>query len=632
MHYSIDSRTVYDPSHTTFVAIRGARCDGHDFVRPLYSRGVRSFVVSKDGFEDLQDAEVESCEDPVLWLQDKAAAVRRQMTAQVVAITGSNGKTLVKEWIAQLGGGNWKIERSPSSYNSQIGVPLSILGMRHDCDIALVETGISLPGEMARQAKVIAPDVGIFTHFSEEHRENFPSAEAHLQEKIKLFRACSMVFCPAGEVAQALGRAGIPHLICSDVVARACKEEGVRLESPFEDDPFKENFITASAYLIWKGMSVSQIMARAGRLRSKSHTTVLEIDLKAAAENYGHFQSLVPKARMAVMVKAQSYGAGAVRMARMLERKGVSYLCVAYADEGVQLRAAGITVHIMVMNPEDEAFEQMLQFNLEPAVNSMEVLYRFESLMEKLAISRFPIHIKLNTGMNRSGLDPDQVGALVSFCQSHPALKIVSVFSHLCVADEPSQDDFTLQQISLFETVSAKICSAFPQQIMRHILNSAGIERFPQYCYDMVRLGIGLHGISAAGAGLSSVESLTSKIISLRPTPASATLGYGRRGVLNRDSLIAVLPIGYADGLNRHLGCGVHKVLVRGCLAPIVGSICMDACMVDVTDVPGVSIGDEVEIFGRNIQVSELAGRLDTIPYEIITGIAPRVKRVYTGL
>ncbi len=381
--------------------------------------------------------------------------------------------------------------------------------------------------------------------------------------------------------------------------------------------------------ILIKGARKYQFEYIAGFLQKQSHNTVLEVDMDAMAQNLTYFRSLIPPTtKLAVMVKAFSYGTGSGEVANLLQYQGVNYLMVAFADEGVALRADGITIPIAVMNPQPEAFDNMIEFNLEPEIYSLELLEAFDRNLVKHGIDNYPVHLKLNTGMNRSGLDPEEVDALLQFFTEKRRVKLRSVFSHLAGSDEAVHDEFTLRQIQLFSEMAEKIQAAFDYKIMRHILNSAGIERFSSYAFDMVRLGIGLHGISAAGAPLTPVSTFKTYIASIRKVKSGETIGYGRKGKTERESLIAVVPVGYADGLNRHLSNGVGEMLVRGKRVPIIGNICMDTCMLDVTDT-GAQVGDEVEIFGKNILVTEVAEKLSTIPYEVLTGVAQRVKRVY---
>lgn len=379
--------------------------------------------------------------------------------------------------------------------------------------------------------------------------------------------------------------------------------------------------------ILIKGARAFQFEYIAGFLQKQSHNTILEVDLDAMVHNLNHFRSLTD-AHIAVMVKAFSYGSGSREIASLLQYHRVDYLMVAFADEGIELRAAGITIPIAVMNPEREAFDNMIMFNLEPEIYALDILEDFNQALNKHGIKQFPVHIKLNTGMNRSGFDEQEIPQLLDFFKTERSVYIRSIFSHLAGSDETIHDEFTLSQIHLFERMTERIQTQFNYKIWRHILNSAGIERFPQYHFDMVRLGIGLHGISAVHANLQPVSSFKTYILSIRNVPTGQSIGYGRKGYTTRPSRIAVIPVGYADGLNRHLSNHVGKVFVKGKRVPIIGNICMDSCMIDVTDTDA-TIGDEVEIFGKHIHVTELASQLGTIPYEVLTGISFRVKRVY---
>lgn len=794
MIISVDSRSVTRPSETVFYALRGQNNDGHDYVAGLYSRGVRHFVLSerRPEFEHLDGASVVYVPDTLAELQKDAERHRRECRAEVTAITGSNGKTIVKEWIAQLIGEDVPVCRSPRSYNSQVGVPLSVLEITDDCRIALIEAGMSRKGEMAKLQRIIAPDLGIFTHLGDAHGENFSSMEEKMREKAILFKDCRTVICREGYAADIIaGQCGSGTSMylwgssdSADVRVLSSKaadsgrdvELSVRRTSgqyekgnihiPFADEASFENCMNAVAFMLYHGYTLETVAGRvpglqpvamrmeiregtggstlikdyynsdpasfalaldalavqdntrpkavilsdfvdvggraksiygdvavqlkkagvtrfvgvgpclseyrelfdlpqtkfyntteeflAGEKRSdyrnmgilikgarkyrfeyiggflakQSHTTVLEVDLDALANNFNILRNRVPKGTaLAVMVKAFSYGSGAGEVAAQLQYSGASYMMVAYADEGVTLRMKGITVPIGVMNPEPEAFDQMIEFSLEPEIYSLRLLKDFEAVLARDGIEDYPVHLKLNTGMNRSGLDLQDIPELLEFLKGRKTVMLRSMFSHLAAADDPSEDKFTLGQIALFEKMTGMIQPHFPYRILRHILNTAGIERFPQYAFDMVRMGIGLYGVGTV-PGLVPVSSFKTHIASVRTITPDQTVGYGRKGRVDRVSRIAVIPVGYADGLDRHLSCGVGQMLVRGKRVPIIGNICMDACMLDVTDTDA-EVGDEVEIFGRNIPVTELSDKLGTIPYEVLTSVSGRVKRVY---
>ena len=788
MEISIDSRSVITPELTMFFALKGKNHDGHDYVQELYERGVRNFVISekRKEFAGLTEARFYEVENVLQALQEYAGKYRKERKAEVIGITGSNGKTIVKEWLYQLLSGDFSVYRSPRSYNSQVGVPLSLCGIGESTQIALIEAGISYPGEMDKLEQMIRPDIGIFTHLGDAHGENFTSVEEKLAEKAILFRHCRLLIGRQGKALEMISKLNKEIQIMSwgeqENTAVCCRtlqrnEKGrlvsilykgkrFELSLPFSDEAAYENCMNVVCVLLWKGIDFKQIAERiaslqpiamrmeikegindcvlindyynsdaasfnlalntlsmqdeakgravilsdfidtgsdeetlyqevaenlkrtgvslfigigsslnryrsyfhlpsrfymdtdsflkqenrenfreqvilikgarqfrfefiAGFLQKQSHNTVLEVDMDAMIFNLNYFRSLLPgHTRLAVMVKAFSYGSGSGEVASLLQYQGVNYLMVAFADEGVALRAEGITLPIAVMNPQPEAFDNMIEFCLEPEIYSFELLKAFDKALIKHGIENYPIHLKLNTGMNRSGLDAEDIPDLLAFFKEKRQVRIHTVFSHLAGSDEARHDAFTRRQIELFVTLTEQIQKQFEHKILRHILNSAGIERFTEYSFDMVRLGIGLHGISAVGAALQPVSSFKTYISSIRNVPAAQTIGYGRKGVTGRDSRIAVVPVGYADGLNRHLSNGRGEMLVRGRRVPIIGNICMDTCMLDVTDTDA-QVGDEVEIFGKNIPVTEIAEKLDTIPYEVLTGVAQRVKRVY---
>ena len=787
---SVDSRSVNVPESALFFALKGVNHDAHDYVRELYSRGVRNFVVSvmREEFAELTGADFFVVSDVLEALQKLAAWHRNRSQAEVIAVTGSNGKTVVKEWIYQFLSEEPGIYRSPRSYNSQVGVPLSLLGIEKQTRLAVIEAGISMPGEMARLEQMIQPVIGIFTHLGDAHGENFDSRQQKLAEKALLFRNCDYIIGREGEALDyilSVAKPGVRKMIWGEgeqaevrivtqqtetmgrTVDIVYQEEEIHLHIPFADEASFENCMNAVCLLLLKGKSAGYITERverlqpiamrmeikeginhcvlindyynsdaasfqlalntlamqdagrekvvilsdfvdtgteerelyqevamllrkakvsvfigigekisrykpyflvpqcrfykdtdsflrqenrehfkdqvilikgarkfrfeyiAGFLQKQSHATILEVDMDAMVHNLNYFRSLVPsQTRIAVMVKAFSYGSGSVEVANLLQYQGVNYLMVAFADEGVELRAAGITIPIGVMNPEPEAFDNMIEFNLEPEIYSLELLEAFDQALTKHGTEKYPVHLKLNTGMNRSGLDAGELPALLKFFEVRRKVMIRSMFSHLAGSDEAVHDEYTMEQINRFIRMTEEVQSHFDYHILRHILNSAGIERFSPYAFDMVRLGIGLHGISAVGAPLTPVSSFKTYIASIRHVKGDQTVGYGRKGVLTRDSRIAVIPVGYADGLNRHLSRGVGEVMIRGKRAPIVGNICMDACMIDITDIPA-EVGDEVEIFGKHIPVTELADKLETISYEVLTSVSHRVKRLY---
>jgi alanine racemase len=775
----IDSRAVLHAGRTLFFALKGERHDGHDYIPALHAAGCRAFVVSeeREEFRGLAGANFIRVEGVLAALQSLAAWHRGRSRARVVGITGSNGKTIVKEWIYQLAPPAWNLYRGPRSYNSQVGVPLSLLGIEEGHAVAVIEAGISRRGEMERLEAMIAPEIGIFTCLGDAHGENFASREEKLEEKARLFRGCRVIIGRAGETLDRVARGTRRFSWGEDAGAtvRVERRDGREVEAshagerfrftlPFDGEASFENAMHVACFLLHEGMDAAAVArglerlvpvamrmeikegindcvlvndyynsdpasfrlslhalqmqeprkervvilsdfeetgrdaaalyreageatreagvsllvgigekigmhrdafpagsrfhettadflrheerdrfrdqvillkgARrfrfeyiAGFLQKQSHGTLLEVDLDAMVHNLNYFRSLTP-ARVAVMVKAFSYGSGAREVAALLQYHRVDYLMVAFADEGIELRAAGITLPVAVMNPEREAFDNMITLGLEPEIYSVELLEAFEQALARHGAERFPVHVKLNTGMNRSGLDDAEIPALLDFFRRPRALYIRSLFSHLAGSDDPAHDDFTRLQARRFEEMTARVQARFDYPVWRHLLNSAGIERFPRYHLDMVRLGIGLHGISAVGAPLLPVATFKTRVAATRALPAGEPVGYNRASVTTRPTLVATLPVGYADGLSRRLGNRVGEVHVNGQRAPFIGNICMDSCMIDVT-ATGARAGDEVEIFGKHIPVTEVADRLGTIPYEVLTGISRRVKRVY---
>ncbi|HET6557624.1 MAG TPA: bifunctional UDP-N-acetylmuramoyl-tripeptide:D-alanyl-D-alanine ligase/alanine racemase [Prolixibacteraceae bacterium] len=792
---TIDSRTIFDPASSLFFALKTGRNDGHKYISDLIHSGVHAFVVSDFSDEWLNHAHCSFIvvDDTLDALQKLTAWNRTQYTIPVVGITGSNGKTIVKEWLFELLH-NRNVIRSPKSYNSQVGVPLSVWNLDEGYELAIFEAGISKPGEMERLQKIIRPTVGILTNIGEAHQENFLTKEQKLLEKLKLFESChTIIYCKDqalldthlnnGAVNPSVKRFAWSFKDAqADLYIKTTKvNEGFEMTAafegksymirlPFQDEANLENaahclaFILSQGYgdttvlesfkslqpvamrlemkeginncllindyynsdinslqialaflnnhaktpylrktvilsdIQQSGSSDKQLYHEVARLlqlnkinhlvgigpairkrahlfemqtefyestdqfleayqpdafrqecillkgardfhferissvlQKKYHQTVLEIDLNALVNNLNLFRSqLLPETRIMVMVKAFSYGSGMAEIARILQFHKVDYLAVAVADEGVELRQAGIDLPIMVMNPEEHSFENMIEFRLEPNIYSEEILDSFRRVLQQNAVVRYPVHLKLDTGMHRLGFDSEEkVEHLVEKLVVQEQMVVRSVFSHLAGADEPVHDDFTLGQIRQFEKLSSLISAKLPYKVFRHILNSAGIERFAEYQYEMVRLGIGLYGVSALeNHQVKSISRLKTSISQIRQIKAGQTVGYGRKGIVTSNSQIAVLPIGYADGYDRRLSNGVGKVYVNGKIVPIIGNICMDMCMIDVTGLQ-VKVGDEVELMGEHIHVSDIAQRIGTIPYEILTGISQRVKRVY---
>lgn len=744
-----------------FVAMRGANHDSHDFVAQMSARGVRAFLVERDvecpagcGFVRVDNA--------IDALQRLAAHYRAQFRGTVVGITGSNGKTVIKEWIAEELPAGMKYYRSPKSYNSQLGVPLSVLMLEGDEELAVFEAGISKPGEMERLERIIRPDVVIFTSIGDAHQENFLNLEQKCDEKMVLARNASKIvyhsyYEPLGGMVAArfaarkpLDAASFPE-VPESVIGNAASRRNAQIVEAFcaamhypapsfasaptlpmrleVKEGINDSILINDAYnldlnslalaldylhgvalnrrrtlvlsdISQSGLSdgelygrVAGMVARAGvdfligigprlkrhaglfgcdkefyastdeciaridrravagraillkgardfrfeklahALARRSHTTVLEVDLDAMTHNLNFFRSKLSfGTKLVAMVKAGSYGAGDFEVAQLLQHQGVDYLAVAFADEGVLLRERGISMPVVVLNADADSFDQMIANRLEPEIYSLHSLRAFAGAVLHAGESRYPIHIKLDTGMHRLGFMDDEVGALCRALAETPQVKVASVFSHLNCADMPEEDAYTRAQIALFDRMSARVAASLPYPVIRHTANSAAIERFPEAQFDMCRLGLGLYGFGYRHNGmLRPVSTLRTRIVQVKHLPAGEAVGYGRAGKLTRETTTATIPVGYADGLDRHLGCGRWSVLVAGSPAPIVGRICMDSCMVDITGIPGVKEGDEVVVFspepGNDLET--MARVLDTIPYEIMTSVSGRVKRIY---
>ena len=797
-----DSRSLCFPEETLFFALPSNRNDGHRYIDELYRRGVRHFVVEQmpDDYDGrYPDANFLRVPRTLAALQRLVERHRDEFDVPVVGITGSNGKTMVKEWLYQLLLPSQKIVRSPRSYNSQIGVPLSVWLLDEQTEVGIFEAGISQPGEMYALRDIIQPTLGILTSLGSAHQENFRSLEEKCMEKLELMHGTeAMVYCTDNDIVSRCIRRmhykgeRIAWSQCDEKAAMFVKDvrtqpsqtmttisyvykgEAGAYDIPFIDEASIENSITCAAAALHLGVTAEQLAERMPRLEpiamrlevkegrrgcilindsynsdinsldialdfmqrrssllsgspthntlilsdiyqtgtlpeslyaqvsdlavkrgvdkfigigselsaqadkiqvahkqfftdvshflssdafsslhdelillkgarafgfdriteqleQKVHETILEVNLNAVVDNLNHFRSfLKPDTKMVCMIKADGYGAGAVEIAKTLQDHRVDYLAVAVADEGVALRKAGITANIMVMNPEMTAFKTLFDYDLEPEVYSFRLLDALVRAARKEGITGWPVHIKLDTGMHRIGFDPlSDMDALIDRLRRQNAVIPRSVFSHFAGADGDDFDEFSADQFRKFDEGSRRLQSAFTHKILRHINNSAGIEHFPQHQLDMCRLGIGLYGIDPrTNQMLSTVSTLKTTILQIRSVAAGDTVGYSRRGEITRDSKVAAIPIGYADGLNRHLGNRHCYCLVNGQRAEYVGNICMDVAMIDVTDIP-CSEGDSVEIFGTNLPVTVLSDVLDTIPYEVLTGISNRVKRIY---
>ena len=795
-----DSRSLTMPRETLFFALRTPNDDGHNYIPDLYDKGVRNFVVASDYFAppECKAANYLAVDSPLDALQSLAMFHRRRFRElPVIGITGSRGKTTVKEWLYQLLKDDYRIVRSPRSYNSQIGVPLSLWEIDNNTDLAIIEAGISTTGEMDNLQAMIRPTIGIITNLGSEHNNGFASMQQKAQEKAKILNNCDcIVFCADDPLVTHT----IAPLIESDVALvtswsrnhseaplqvdktdRSERETTLhytyndtpgRVTIPFTADRDLDNAITCLAVLLNLGIdrdTIANRMAaltpvgtrlnviegvnnctvivdsytsdyysltpalnfmtrRAGSnpctvilsdlatetysgdelyirvsellktkrvnrligigkdmcrynsyfndlpharffndtqefisdvtrgdfedetilikgdpsfgfsqiidlLEAKQHITVMEVDLNALSHNFKFFKSLIkPSTKTIGMVKASGYGAGSYEIAKTLQDCGCDYLAVAVHDEGVDLRKASITMPIIVLNPNGVNYKAMFQYRLEPELYSLEMAHDLIKEGRKYGVKGFPVHIKIDSGMHRLGFTLEQLPELITLLKEQDVIVPASVFTHLSVADEPAQDEYTLGQFSYFDTCSELLQQSFEHHIMRHTLNSSGIVRFAERQYDMVRIGIGLYGIRTLSDNsedaLMPVSALRSVIISIKEWPAGTTVGYGRRGVLERDSRIATVNIGYADGFDRHFGNGHVSMWVGGKLCPTVGNVCMDAVMIDVTDAP-CKVGDTVEIFGEHVPIEQLSEARGTIPYEILTSVAPRVKRVY---
>ena len=608
----LGSSLAPDPATTLFFALRTPKNDGARYIPDLYTRGVRLFVVSnqslsaavfeRSGLSSLSAAVYMVVEDSLAALQQLAAYKRSLYNIPVIGITGSNGKTVVKEWLYELLKDDYRIVRSPKSYNSQIGVPLSVWQMNADTQLAIFEAGISMPGEMQRLEPIIRPTLGVITYIGEEHGENFANLEAKRAEKMKLFAHCEQVI----------------------------------------EDPTHQNVRTCAAVMRALGYD-EDVISR--RILQQTHETVMRVNLTALVDNVRYFRSLLkPTTKLTCMVKAFAYGAGSLEVSKALQAAQVAdYLAVAVADEGVELRRAGITLPIIIMDPEVAAMNLILENNLEPNVYSFASLEQVITAAAEKGLEDYPIHIKIDSGMHRLGFYLEELPKLIERLKSTKVVRVRSVFSHLAGSDEEQFDAFTMEQIHYFKQCAdtleqgllslsdsglLSLSERSERSIIRHICNSAGIERFTPYQFDMCRLGIGLYGISFNGAQLRNVCSLLTTILSVKTVKAGETIGYGRHTTLTEDRQIAVIPIGYADGFDRRFSNYGGEVIVRGKRCPVVGNVCMDQAMVDVTGADA-HVGDSVEVFGERLPLQELSDRLGTIPYEVLTSVSRRVQRVY---
>ena len=603
-HLLVDSRLLGNEAQTTlFFAIQTKQNNGAKYIPELIQRGVRCFVIEKFNpeFSELSRL-LDTPESPVFIvvndtisaLQQLATYKRSLYNGPVIGITGSNGKTAVKEWLYQLLKDDYHITRSPKSYNSQIGVPLSVWQLNEQTELAIFEAGISKQGEMQRLQAIIQPTIGVITYIGPEHGENFASLEVKRAEKMKLFKHSSIII----------------------------------------EDPTHQNIRTCAAVMRALGYSEDIITQR---ILQQTHETILEVNLTALVDNVRYFRSLLkPQTRLTCMVKAYGYGAGSVEISRSLQNSGlVDYLAVAVADEGVELRRAGITLPIIIMDPEVAALDLILENNLQPNIYSFQVLENIISAAESKGLEGRPVHIKIDSGMHRLGFYREDMSKLATRLNEQKAIQVTSIFSHLAGSDEAQFDAFTHEQAAYFKECAESLVASLPNRPLLHICNTAGIERFPEHHMDMCRLGIGMYGFSfLTNKPLSSINNLRNvctlktTILSIKTVNAGETIGYGRHTTIDQPRQIAVIPIGYADGFDRRFSNYGGEVVVRGKRCPVVGNVCMDQAMIDVTGTDA-HVGDIAEIFGEHLPIAEIANKLGTISYEVLTSISHRVQRVY---
>jgi Alr-MurF fusion protein len=773
----IDSRNHFNENNVLFIAIKGDFNDGHEYLIELYEKGLRNFIIERTAREKLItkvrffkknkslqfiEANIIVVENAVVALQKIAAHHRRKFDIPVIGITGSNGKTIVKEWLYHILRSQFNIVRSPKSYNSQVGVPLSILQMNRHHTLAIFEAGISLPGEMEALKEMIKPTLGLLTNIGTAHLENFESKNALINEKRTLFKSCQYIhiddkdefadihiekqgnhskinanwkglkvryqipFFDQAAIQNSLScvalllKFGIEinfitsktislpqiafrletrkgkdgniiildnynadiaslrivldyldrhdkskkrYLILSDIKQDRTKsidlynhiaelvnqrnidnfigigKEIMKHRNLFNKGYFYEsteqyikdleiNSVKNTVILI-KGSSEFRFEEICHLLEAKTHETVLEINLNAISHNIKTYKNLLnPETKLLVMVKAFGYGAGSKEIGQILQHNNVDYLGVAYTDEGLDLRNEGIELPILVMNAERSSFNDIIKNDLEPSIFSFKQLDNFIRKLIDLGERNYPIHLKLDTGMNRLGFIEEEIDNFISIIMSQPEVRVKSIFSHLAGSDKSKHNDFTKQQTELFKACANRLESGLGYSVQKHILNSAGIENFPEHQFDMVRLGIGVYGNSSSLNNLEPVGRLKTVITQLKDAPKGSSIGYSRGGFAEDDLTIAIIPIGYADGFSRCLSNGKGHVLVNGKLAPVIGNVCMDMTLINVTDVQ-CKEGDEVIIFGIERPIEDLAKEMGTISYEVMASISQRVVRVY---
>ncbi len=785
-----DSRRIANPSGGIFFALNGRR-NGHEFVSDAYRAGIRDFVLQQQPQGYFPEANFLLVNDVLLALQMLAAYHRTQFKLEVIGVTGSNGKTIVKEWLYQLLCPDKNVVRNPKSYNSQIGVPLSVWQITERDQTGIFEAGVSTAGEMDRLEAIIQPEIGVLTHIGSAHDEGFADRDEKITEKLKLFKNCRLLVYNYEQMLDYRKQIDTPErfiwsrkfeqadlyvfseaIISKNYYMRAMyQQKEIECIIPFRDEASVENAIICWATMLALGYSPAVADERLERLTAvsmrlelkngindcsviddsynsdvqsleialnflsqqnqhqkktlilsdifqsglqqdvlyhqvadlvnsrgvskfigigsalgeykelfqvaekhfypdtstfisqlqtpqfrnetillkgsrsfeferisrlfvqKAHETVMEINLNALLHNLNFYRSrLSAGVKVMAMVKAFSYGSGTYELANMLQYNKVDYLAVAYADEGVALRQAGITLPLVVLNTEVNAFEKLTAFNLEPVIYSFGLFDEFIRYVQESNIFNYPVHIKIDTGMHRLGFEGYEIETLCDLLQDNPYVRIQTVFSHLVASDANEHDEFTRKQIGIFEKAYTQIEDALGYSVIKHICNTSGVIRWPSAQYDMVRIGIGLYGVDAAIPAteglLQPIASLKTSISQIKRIPAGDTVGYNRKGIMARDGRIATVRIGYADGYLRAFGNGVGNMLVKGLLAPTIGNISMDMCMIDVTDIE-VKEGDEVIVFNDQLRIEELARQIGTIPYEILTNVSQRVKRVY---
>lgn len=806
-HLLTDSRKINEPEYSLFIALKTKLRDGHNYIADAYQAGVRSFLVSEDTDQALlKGANILKVKDTLAALQQIVANYRKRFDLPVIGITGSNGKTMVKEWLYQLLNGSYNTIRSPKSYNSQVGVPLSVWLLDEQSELAIFEAGISQPGEMEKLEHIVRPTIGVFTNIGEAHSEGFLNVRQKINEKLILFRHVrQLIYCKDyPELNECImqytrhvnssDKAGLSLFTWSQkheadltvkeiikekgtaTIKAIYKEQAIAISIPFTDSASIENAVNCWCVMLAMNVATEQItqrmpalqavsmrlelrhgindstiiddtynsdltslhialdyleqqkqhqhhtvilsdMLQAGKpdaelyeevaaslnrrnvqrfigigpalfknksafrkykklrsiffkstedflknfhlitfdkeaillkgartfafekigtlLEQKVHQTILSINLSAMTHNLNVFRSILsPGVKTMAMVKAFAYGSGSYEIASLLQYAGINYLTVAYTDEGVGLRKAGITIPIMVMSPDETSFDRMIAWKLEPEIYNFRTLELFTRIAEMMSVTHYPVHIKLDTGMHRLGFMPGELTKLADILKDNNSLQVASIFSHLAVSDEAEQDEFTLYQAELFREMSGRIMQALTYKPLLHLCNSSGIARHPELHFDMVRLGLGLYGLEASGTlqnRLKQISTLKTTIAQIKDIPEGHTIGYGRRAIAEHPMRIATISIGYADGYHRALGNGKAHVLIHGKPAKVVGVVCMDMCMVDITYIPEANEGDDVIVFSPELTVSQLAEWAGTIPYEIMTGISQRVKRVYVN-